>query len=385
MARAALGGRQEWLRADSMSAGNEKTRKYGDRGGGDRWLHHLYAYMGRRGTSIDSSPWPAGFARIPPEDWTSRPVERLAEHYDTVERHGWYDNLDPTVAQMAELISEGDIWVDYSGGTGILIDRLLGRLPERVMGIVNVDSSPKFLRLALEKLRPDSRVAFRWIRYLKDEKRLQLLDEVLAGPLLERRIDGLVSTNAIHLYYDLPDTLASWRRVVRPGGSVLIQSGNIGAPDGVNDGWIIDETVHAIAAAAVDVVRDEPRFGHLASLLDDKQRMTRYDELRSKYFLPVRPVDYYVDALASAGLPVESVQRKPIAARVDEWFEFLAVYHEGVLGWIGGAEKLEGVPATPNRIDDRLAVMRRAMEHVFDGRDTFEATWTYITAKRPSE
>jgi hypothetical protein len=41
--------------------------------------------------------WPEGFDRIPDEDWVERPVEEFALHYDTVENHGWYRNLDLTV------------------------------------------------------------------------------------------------------------------------------------------------------------------------------------------------------------------------------------------------------------------------------------------------
>src|SRR5438128_7603009 len=34
--------------------------------------------------------WPAGFARIPDEDWTRQPVDVFGLRYDTVENHGWY-------------------------------------------------------------------------------------------------------------------------------------------------------------------------------------------------------------------------------------------------------------------------------------------------------
>src|SRR6185436_16770233 len=120
-----------------------------------------------------------------------------------------------------------------------------------------VDASPKFLRLALEKLGNDERVALRLMRFLKDEKRLQLLDEVLPVGALPRPVDMLVSTNAIHLYYDLPQTLESWRRVVKDGGRAHVQSSNIGQPAGRPGEWIIDETVDAIHEAAVELVRGD--------------------------------------------------------------------------------------------------------------------------------
>src|SRR5262245_16084950 len=97
-----------------------------------------------------TSVWPADFARIPDEDWTHAPLDTLALKYDTVENHGWYRNLEPTLDELAAHLRDGMHMVDYSGGTGILIDRLLHRMPDAAVGCLLVDSSPKFLRLALE-------------------------------------------------------------------------------------------------------------------------------------------------------------------------------------------------------------------------------------------
>src|SRR4029079_17370172 len=142
--------------------------------------------------------------------WVVRPVEDFALHYDTVENQGWYHNLDLTVEQLAPRLRPGGVLIDYSGGTGILLDRLRLRIFDRQVGMVIVDSSPKFLGVALDRFRDDPRVAFRRLRYLKDERRLQYVDEVL-GPGFEG--DVLVSTNAIHLYDDLEGTLRAWTRV----------------------------------------------------------------------------------------------------------------------------------------------------------------------------
>src|SRR5438105_2771783 len=104
--------------------------------------------------------WPAGFERVPGEEWTRQPLESLALKYDTVQQHGWYHNLDSTVDELAAYLSPGALLVDYSGGTGILADRLLQRIGDRPAGIAIVDSSPKFLRLALDKFRDEPRLAF---------------------------------------------------------------------------------------------------------------------------------------------------------------------------------------------------------------------------------
>ncbi len=329
------------------------------------------------------NPWPAGFARIPDADWTRIPIDSLARKYDSVENHGWYKNLEPTIEELADTLAPNDLLCDYSGGTGILADWLFRRCPDLEAGILIADSSPKFLRLALEKLRDEPRVAFRQIDYVKRENRLRLLDEVLDPPLLERRLDGLVSTNAIHLYYDLPDTVKSWMRTLRTGAPLFIQSGNIANPQAEPNAWIIDETVEAIHNIAVQRVLTDPVWSCYRDGARDPGRMAKYADIRNKYFLPVRPLAYYLDVFQAAGLEVVSTRAQTIAARVLDWFEFLAAYHDGVLGWVGGLEKIEGKPPSGEAIRDRLTLMKEAVNQLFEGRDGFQASWTYIRCKMP--
>ena len=323
--------------------------------------------------------WPAGFRRVPDDDWVAQPPETLALTYDTVQDHGWYRNLDPTVERLAAKLSPGDILLDYSGGTGILAERLLQQLDPEI-GILIVDASPKFLRVALDKLGGDERVAFRLIRYLRDERRLETVQEVLGAPLLERGVDAVSSTNAIHLYYDLEDTLRSWRELLRPGGRAFVQSGNIGVPELPEGSWIIDETVEAINAAAEELVRTDDRYAPYRSGLDDDGRRAAYGELRRKFFLPVRPLSHYVDALEAAGFRVDRVEHRTFAADTAEWTAFLSAYHEGVLGWVGGSERIEGEPPTAEAVADRLRLLGESVERVFGG-GSFDAVWTYIEAE----
>lgn len=328
--------------------------------------------------------WPAGFARVPADDWTHSPLETLALKYDTVENHGWYQNLEPTLDELSADLQPGQIIVDYSGGTGILIDRLLRRHADLATGLLLVDSSPKFLRLALEKLGHDERVAFRWIRYRKSERRLDLLDEVLPAELAAGGIDALVSTNAIHLYYDLPDTLRAWARVLRPGGRVYVQSGNISNPQAGAGDWIIDETVTAVQPIAHDLVRQDERYAAFRAALGDPGRMKAHDELRRKYFLPVRPLEYYVSALGAAGFAIERSTARSIEARVSDWYEFLSAYHDGVLGWAGGTEKIEGSAPAPAMVALRQQLLRESLDRLFDERPAFQACWTYLTCRKPA-
>ncbi len=324
--------------------------------------------------------WPTDWKRVPDEDWVNSPVEELALKYDTVEDHGWYRNLDRTIADVAAFVRPGHLVLDYSGGTGILAGRILEEVAERDFGILIADSSPKFLRLAVEKLGRHPRMAFRLIRYLKAEKRLQLLQEVLGEPLLARGLDAVVSTNAIHLYYDLAETLGSWRETLREGGRAFIQSGNVGMPYTPAGAWIIDETVDAIHAAAMEIVREDDTLAAHRAVLDDAARMRKHDAIREKFFLPVRPIDHYLERIEAAGFAVREVTHLPIEAHVDQWYEFLSAYHEGVLGWVGGSRRVEGEEPDEAAVATRLALIARSMERVFEGRSSFQALWTYITA-----
>ena len=336
------------------------------------------------GTRGYSFAWPGGFARIPDEDWVEQPIDAFGLHYDTVENHGWYRNLDLTVEQLAGSLREGEILLDYSGGTGILLDRLRLRIFDRQIGMLVVDSSPKFLRVALERFRGDERVAFRRLRYLKEERRLQYVDEVLGRALVERGVDVIVSTNAIHLYDQLEETLRAWGRVLRPGGTVRINSGNLRNPRAAESEWIIDETVYVVHEVATGLVRTDPRWARYREVLDDPERMRAYLDYRDRVFLAPRPLEYYLDTLRVAGFEIEEVTERTIEANVEEWFGFLAAYADAVLGWIGGSAKVDGLAADPDAAADRLAVLRDALELTFGGRPTFRCCWTYVTARRPS-
>ena len=318
-------------------------------------------------------------ARIPDEDWVSQPVDSFGLHYDTVENHGWYRNLDLTVDQLDGDLRDGDVLVDYSGGTGILLERLRERIGDRSVGMVIVDSSPKFLRIAVDRFQLDDRVAFRRLRYLKELGRLEFLDEVLPTGFMA---DGLVSTNAIHLYDDLEDTLAAWARALRPEAKVRINSGNIRNPRAGEGEWIIDDTVYRAHEAAVEIVRGDDRYAPYRAVLGSPERLGAFIEYRDRVFLAPRPLDYYVGALSAAGFDVPEVTERTIEAAVEDWYEFLAAYADAVLGWVGGSEKVDGHGATEAAAADRLQLLRESLDVIFEGRVTFECCWTYITAQR---
>jgi SAM-dependent methyltransferase len=332
-------------------------------------------------TSLDEFSWPGDFARIPDEEWTRQPVDQFGLSYDDVGSHGWYKNLEPTIAQVLATLKPDDLLVDYSSGTGILTRRLLESISYPV-GILNVDASPKFLRVALETFRDDERVAFRLLHWIQAEKRLQSLGEVAGPDLLDRGADAITSTNAIHLYYDLAETLASWARVLRPGGLAFVCSGNMRNPQGRPGEWIIDETVARVNDIAAGIVRAEPAFAEYRDTLDDAALMSRHAKLREKVFVPVRPLDLYLQAFRDAGFTVLHVFEETIFARVDEWYRLLSTYHDGVLSWVGGSEKVEGAPPSAEAVRQRLFLIKYSLEKLFPGQDSFPCTWTYLTCRR---
>lgn len=328
-----------------------------------------------------SGPWPEGVDRVPDEPWVREPPGERARAYDAVGDHGWYENLDPTVEAVLDRLGPGDVAVDFSAGTGLLGERLLERGLPRDAGLLNVDASPSFLALAREKLGDHGSMAFRRLRYLEAEDRLQRLEEAVPKALAGS-VDGLVSANAVHLYRDLPGTLRSWVRVLAPGAWVHVQSGNVG-PAGEGQGsWILDETVEAIAEAAEAVVREDPAFARHREALGDRERMEAHREVRRRFFPPVKDLETYRRLLEEAGLEVEEVRRRQVPVDADEWRSFLSAYDDGFLGWIGGTEHVEGEPPEPRDREDRAEVLARAVDEALEG-SGFEATWTYLACRAP--
>ena len=115
----------------------------------------------------------------------------------------------------------------------------------------------------------------RLLHFLREEKRLETLDEVLGEELLTRGVDVIVAVNAIHLYPDLDEVARAWLRALRPGGRVFINSGNLRNPRAGAGEWILDETVWVINDIAEGIVSSEPEYAKYRPVLDDAERMRR--------------------------------------------------------------------------------------------------------------
>jgi SAM-dependent methyltransferase len=326
--------------------------------------------------------WPAGFDRVPDEEWTRAPLSEAGLAYDHVDKHGWYSNLDRSVQQLADHLRDGDVLVDYSGGTGILLDRLRLRIFDRAVGTIVVDASAKFLRVAQNKYDDDPLFAARLLHFDKQQRRLETLDDALGPELLQRGVDAIAAVNAIHLYPDLDEVASSWVRALKPGGRVFINSGNLRNPNARPGEWILDETVWVINDLAESLVRSDPAYAQYRAVLDDSERLAEHHAHRDRVFMQPRPLAYYTDALTRNGLTVTDVSQATIIADVYEWFELMKAYHEAVLGWVGGTKRIEGEQPSEEAVKDRLTIMSHAIDTIFGGRETFTACWTYITAEK---
>ena len=237
--------------------------------------------------------------------------------------------------------------------------RLLERISYQV-GILDVDASPKFLRVALENFADDNRVAFRLLRWLKAEKRLQSLDEVAGPDLLAQGADAITSTNAIHLYYDLDETLASWARLLRPGGLAFICSGDMRDPHGRPDEWIIDETVASVDEITAGMVRAEPAFAAYRQTLEDADLMARHFKLREKVFVPVRPLGFSSRRSGTPGSPCSTLRGHHLRPR--RGVVRLLCTSRWRARWVGGSEKVEGTPPSPEAVQQRLFLIGYSLE-----------------------
>jgi hypothetical protein len=171
--------------------------------------------------------------------------------------------------------------------------------------------------------------------------------------------------------------------VLKPGGRVYVNSGNVRNPRARENEWILDETVYVIHEIATGLVRTDPRYAACKDAVDDEERMQNHLAFRDRVFLAPRPLSYYVSALRRAGLKVEDVDERTIEADVEEWYEFLSAYHDAVLGWVGGSLKVDGAEPSEQAVADRLRLMRESLDTIFGGRSTFNCCWTYIVARRP--
>jgi len=314
------------------------------------------------------------------ESFLKSDVTEFALGYDRVKNHTWYDNLNYLVELSNEYFNDDDFIMDYSCGTGIFPERLL-KSTISCPRILMMDSSPKYLKLSYDKFGNNYKFFFRLMKYLKEENRLQTIDESM-GKDYKELLDGIICTNAIHLYPTISDTIKSWDKLLVKGGKLLINSGNIFNSSMDSESKLIDQTVNEIAKLSYRIVKETPKYSKYSDLINDVDYIKKHDSLRDKYFLPVKNIEYYTDEILKNNFKILEIKTINIDAKVDEWFEFLKVYHEGIISWVGGANKITGVEPKKDAVEDRIDIIKLALNEMFNNNNDFKACWNYIICEK---
>jgi ubiquinone/menaquinone biosynthesis C-methylase UbiE len=301
-------------------------------------------------------------------------VTEFALSYDGVKHHTWYGNLDYLIDISKEMFNNDSFIMDYSCGTGIFSEKL--NLYNCNPNIVMMDTSLKYLRLAYEKFKNNSKYSFRLLDLKKG------IEESLVDNL-DDKLDGIICSNAIHLYPTIDETIKSWNRLLKKGGKLLINSGNIDNPKmKTPTSVLIDQTVNEIFNLSIEIVRGNKTYAQYWNKISDIDYFKKYIELKDKYFLPIRDIEYYTNSLYENGFVIKEVKSIDVEATAKEWFDFLNVYDEGILGWIGGVKKISGEDANLTDIQNRLDIMEEALNRIFNNQKDFNASWNYIICEK---
>lgn len=131
-----------------------------------------------------------------------RSYDALAPSYDT----RWSKYIDATLALALESLDLGghERLLDVGCGTGELERRLLARWP--MLRITGVDVSANMLRQAADKQTSTALVA-------------AVADRL---PLAGDSVDVAICANAFHYFRQPAEALAEMRRVLRPGGRLVL-------------------------------------------------------------------------------------------------------------------------------------------------------------------
>ncbi len=301
-------------------------------------------------------------------------ITEFALGYDGVKHHSWYDNLNYLTNVSKEMFNNDSFIMDYSCGTGIYSERL--NLAGCNPNIIMMDASLKYLRLSYEKFKDNDKYSFRLLDLKKG------IEESLVDNL-DGRMDGIVCSNAIHLYPTIDETIKSWNRLLKKGGKLLINSGNINNPKmKTPTSVLIDQTVNQIFNLSIDIVKSNNAYTQYRHKFSDISYFEKYVELKDRYFLPIRNIDYYTNSLYENGFVIKEIKTIDVKANVKEWFDFLNVYDEGILGWIGGVKKISGEDANLTDIQNRLDIMEEALNRIFSNQKDFNASWNYIICEK---
>lgn len=128
---------------------------------------------------------------------------RAAEAYDAK----WSFYVEATTRETITRLSlrPTNRLLDVGCGTGVLLHRLSATHP--VAQLVGVDPVPEMLAIARHRLSPSIELSEGWVEHL---------------PFADEQFDVVVSCNMFHYIHDPIAALREMRRVLRPGGQLVI-------------------------------------------------------------------------------------------------------------------------------------------------------------------
>jgi ubiquinone/menaquinone biosynthesis C-methylase UbiE len=129
----------------------------------------------------------------------------LAAGYDRTWRRYLAAALALTLPALR--LSGGPRVLDVGCGTGLLLRAIAARAP--AARLTGVDRTAAMLRIARAHDAPGRPI--HWLQ-----------GDATALPIADASIDLLVSTSMLHYLRDTPTVLREWRRVLRPGGQLVI-------------------------------------------------------------------------------------------------------------------------------------------------------------------
>jgi ubiquinone/menaquinone biosynthesis C-methylase UbiE len=133
--------------------------------------------------------------------------------------------------------------IDVACGTGLLAEMLLKERPD--LQFTGVDISPDMLTTARRRIPPQPG-KIEWLQGTAE--RLPVGDE---------QFDVLTCTNAFHLVQDADAALAEFRRVIKPGGTLVLVD------------WCLDFPVMKVRSAALHIGdRQKRKIRRLHEMLD---------------------------------------------------------------------------------------------------------------------
>ncbi len=137
------------------------------------------------------------------EERAIRKYGRLAREYES----RWSFYVEATVRETLERLSvrAGDRILDVACGTGFLLSTLAERGPD--LELTGVDPTPEMVEVASRRLGPAARL---------------VLGRAEALPFAADRFDVVVTTNSFHYFRQPAAALAEMRRVLEPGGRLVI-------------------------------------------------------------------------------------------------------------------------------------------------------------------